>query len=198
MRRLLLARHGETEGSGGPRRFVGQLDLALSDVGRAQAEALGRRLAREGVALIYCSDLSRSLESAGAAARLSGAELRVVPALREIDLGEWEGLGFDEVASRYPAEYAARGRDLVGYRVPGGESFGDCAARVFATLDGLLASAPGDVAIVGHAGPNRLVLCRALGLPLAGIFRLSQDHARLSSITMRADGPRLDYLNCPL
>ena len=80
-----------------------------------------------------------------------------------------------EVAERQPAEYEQRGRDIENFRPPGGESFGDLAARVLSFWESVIeGSGPGTIAIAAHAGVNRVILCHVLGMPLRNLFRLGQ------------------------
>jgi probable phosphoglycerate mutase len=116
--------------------------------------------------------------------------IRVRPALREIDMGEWQGLSRREVAERLPDEYAARGRDIANFRPPGGESFADLAARVLPCWRDIVED--GDtqvVAIAGHAGVNRVILCHLLGAPLANLFRIAQRPACVNVIEWRKNEP---------
>jgi len=87
------------------RRFIGQVDLPLSDAGRKQAASLRDELAGVNSSGIFSSDLERSVSTA----RIICGKRRLEPVarrdLREISLGAWEGLTFDEVRRRYPGEF---------------------------------------------------------------------------------------------
>src|SRR2546423_12995042 len=91
MTKLLLIRHGATVLTLED-RFAGSTDVALSDDGRVQAERLGKRLASEAIAAVYCSDMHRAIDTAAAVARPHGLTPTVRSALREIDHGQWEGM----------------------------------------------------------------------------------------------------------
>ena len=66
-------------------------------------------------------------------------------------------------------------RDILGYRAPGGESFADVSARVLAAWQDIAADgAARRIALAGHAGANRLLLCHLLGLPATALFRLAK------------------------
>ena len=95
--RLLLARHGQSVWNQA-RRFQGANDVELSDLGRAQADALGRAV-RSGyrVAAAYVSPMRRALETAEIALAGTGVPLVPLEELRELSLGEWEGRTVDEV-----------------------------------------------------------------------------------------------------
>ncbi|MGE4298489.1 MAG: histidine phosphatase family protein [Desulfovibrionaceae bacterium] len=193
---VLLLRHGRIP-QVSPRRFVGQTDPPLDNVGRAQAEAVRRRLEDTPLARVVSSDLRRALDTAAIVCR--GREMRIEPepALREICLGAWEGLTVDEVRARFPGAYEARGQDMAHARPEGGESFADLDARawpVFARV-ARTAHAAGATLVVAHAGVNRVLLCHALGMPLAHLFRLGQDYCCLNVIQPAHHGFVLHGLN---
>jgi probable phosphoglycerate mutase len=121
MTELILIRHGETTWNR-ERRMQGQLDTALSDLGFAQAEATGARMANHAFTTLYSSDLKRAHDTASAISRASGKPIISDPALRERAFGIFEGLTADEISRQYPVEnerFVARDPDFV---VPGGES----------------------------------------------------------------------------
>ena len=186
---MLLIRHGalgrESDG-----RFIGAADLPMSGAGEARIKELAARLGPPVAPnVIYCSDLQRSRRTAELLAHGTEAPVRVRPALREISLGDWEGLSRREVAERQPGDYAARGRDFAGFRPPGGESFTDLAARVLPCWESIVATDAEVVAIAGHAGVNRVILAHVLGMPLGNLFRIEQRPGCLDVIEWRKDGP---------
>lgn len=193
-RKIYLVRHGEIAADG-RRRFIGQIDLPLSDAGRKQAARLREELSGLKISGIFCSDLGRSFSTA----RIIGEKHHLEPVarkdLREINLGAWEGLTFDEVCRKYPVDFKRRGEDIVHYRPPGGESYARCAGRVLPALNDIINSTEGDVLIVGHAGVNRIIICRALGLPLQNLFRITQDYGCLNIIALDAGGFRVVTVN---
>ncbi len=190
MRTVLLIRHGAVEGDA-EGRFLGAADVPMSAAGEAQVRGLAARL-RPRVApdAIYCSDLSRSRRTAELLASGSAVPIRVRPALREIDMGDWQGLSRREVAERRPADYAARGRDIANFRPTGGESFADLAARVLPCWRDLVEDGETQVvAIAGHAGVNRVILCHLIGAPLANLFRIAQPPACVNVVEWRKNEP---------
>src|SRR5262245_43812150 len=111
--RLFLVRHGATVLSAED-RYAGSVDAALSDEGRGQAAALGRRLAGETLAAVYASPMSRTVETAElivGKGRAPGAPIVRVPELRETDHGHWEGRPREDVKASFPDEYARWERD---------------------------------------------------------------------------------------
>jgi ribonuclease H / adenosylcobalamin/alpha-ribazole phosphatase len=187
----LLLRHGQTALSV-ERRFAGRGDIPLTDIGRQQAAAAGKALAkRGGVELIVTSPLGRARRTAEAVAERTGAGLVVDDGLAETDFGAWEGLSFAEVGAQWPTELAAW---LAAADVPppGGESFAEVAARVNAALDRALARHQGKtLVVVSHVTPIKTIVCRALLAPAAALFRMHLDVASITEADWYADGPAL-------
>jgi alpha-ribazole phosphatase len=194
MGRLCLLRHGRPDEQGLP-RFLGQTDLPLAETGRRQSVWWRERLGRIEFSRIVTSDLSRARETAGIIAGADRQRIEPLAALREVYLGEWENRLFSEVRESTPALWNARGRDLGGFRPPGGESFDDLQRRVIPVVRNLLATGGGNILVVAHAGVNRVILCDILGMPLNRMFSLAQDHGCLNLIETHPSGMRVRALN---
>jgi alpha-ribazole phosphatase/probable phosphoglycerate mutase len=193
--RVYLVRHGSVEGAE-RRRFIGHLDVPLSPLGRAQAEAVARRLAGVALDAVYASDLERTRLTAEILAAPHGLRPVLVPALREFAMGRWEGLTAEEIRALDPAAFAKWMADVSGYRFPEGESLGDLAARAWPAFEAIVAAHPGgSVAVVGHGGTNRLLLLQALGLRPERLLGLGQDYAALSVLEQRDGRWTLRLLN---
>jgi broad specificity phosphatase PhoE len=175
MTTIYLLRHGALAGDNRD-RFIGQTDLPLAPEGIQQAGAMAMALRERGIGAIHCSDLLRSRQTAEIIAGALGVAVSAHGALREVSLGEWEGLLRREVAERWADQFAARGRDMDGYRPPGGESFADCLGRAWPLWKSITHTDSKTIVVVAHAGVNRLLLCRLLGMPVQNMFRLGQDY----------------------
>jgi len=103
--RLYLIRHGEVAWNR-ENSYIGSTDLPLNDEGRRQAELLADRLKGTDLAGVYSSDLSRARETAEIIAERLDLSVVIVPELRELDYGEWEGMPEIELPKRYPELYA--------------------------------------------------------------------------------------------
>jgi len=195
---LYLMRHGRAVKET-PWRFLGQREVPLSKEGQAQAAWWRGELAGVDFASAWSSDLGRCRETAAVVLEGRGVAASPQPGLREISLGEWDGLTVEEVRGRFPGQYEARGADLAGFTPSGGESFRDMSSRACAALDSILASHPGsspaNLLIVAHAGVNRTILCRLLGIPLERLFSLDQEPGCLNIVSLGDGGPRLRSLN---
>ncbi len=187
----LLLRHGQTALSV-ERRFAGRGDVPLTDVGRQQAAAAAARLAaRGGIDLVASSPLARARRTAEAVADATGAGLLVDDDLAETDFGDWEGMTFAEVMSRWPEEMRAW-MESAEVAPPGGESLAGAARRALSALDRLLAEhGRKTVVVVSHVTPIKTIVCRALLAPPAALFRIHLDVASLSEVDWFADGPAL-------
>jgi len=194
MTTIYLLRHGEIP-SWTPRRFLGRTDLPLTDNGRRQMEVMARFLKSRAIGTIVCSPLQRCRESAQILASTVDCELEVISELAELDLGEWEGLTVEEVRQRFPGDYEARGLDLANYRPAGGESFADLLERVWLPFTAIGASGNLPVAVVAHAGVNRVLLCRLLGMPLANLFRLEQSYGCCNVVHAEEGDYRVEAIN---
>jgi probable phosphoglycerate mutase len=191
---IYLMQHGDIRRDN-VRRYIGQADMELNTSGRSQAVNWRRELADIPLKRIYCSDLSRSHETACIIAEGRNAPVQSLPKLREINLGAWDGLEMDEVRSIYSDEYEKRGADMVYYRPPAGECFADVAARVIPLFEEIVRNATGNHLIVGHAGTNRVILSHILGMPLENIFRLPQEYGCLNVIDCCRERSRLREIN---
>jgi probable phosphoglycerate mutase len=194
MTRVYLLRHGPLAGDS-RERFIGGTDLPLAPEGVEHAEALAGALGGHGIGAVHCSDLARSRQTAEIVARSLGLSATSHPELREVSLGEWEGLLRQEVAARWPDQFAARGRDMDHYRPPGGESFGECLARIWPVWKAVTHTDAKAVVIVAHAGVNRLLLCRILGVPVQNMFRLGQDYGCVNVVDTDRKGARVRLIN---
>jgi alpha-ribazole phosphatase len=196
--RVFLWRHPEVQGRQDG-KFWGQTDVALTRRGKLQMKAAAKRMAAEKLAAIYCSDLRRTVEVAEAVGRVQKPRIKPerLKALRELDLGRWEGLSYQEIDRKHPGALQARAQDMAAYRIPDGESLEELAQRAIPAFRQLVDAHPGkDICLICHAGVNRVILSKLLGAPLANLFRLEQDYACLNIIEVYEDGiPVIKLLN---
>ncbi len=183
MRRLLLARHGQSV-SNAVRRFQGVQDIALSELGERQAEALGAALVHRRIAAIYASPLQRARRTAEIVAAATGAPLEPVEDLRELSLGEWEGCTVEEVRARPGDPYTCWVRDPVGAMPPGGEPLAEVQRRVLRAIAAIERAHPNgdDVLVVCHGGVISAYLAHCLALPLSSIWRLTLSNCSISEV----------------
>ena len=178
-------RHGESTWNR-EHRIQGQLDPPLSEQGRAQAAQLAKRLAWRRPHAIYASDLKRAVETAEPIAAATGLPVQPMTELREIFLGEWEGLHTAELAERYPEAWARWTVEPNWDLVPGGEGADAFEGRVGSALDGVLERHPhADSIVVTHGGVIQVALHRILGKPSRGLFPFRISNASITLIERR-------------
>lgn len=166
----------------------------LNEEGRAQAQALGERLASVPLDAVYSSPLERALETAQAVAAPHGLEVQIHQGVGEVQYGEWNGQLLKKLVKKplwtavqvYPS----------GTRFPGGETIGEMQARVVGTLDEIRSAHPdGIVAVVAHADVIKAAVAYYAGIPLDLFQRLVISPASVTIIGLGRFGPRLLRIN---
>ena len=186
--RIHLIRHGQVDGHNQP-RYNGQTDVGLTELGIRQYHRMKGHLDKVGITACYSSDLSRCSIGADIIASAFGIQPLTTPALRELNIGIWEGLTWDEITSRWPAEWQARLDDMVNYRVPDGENLLDMHARVMPFIHKIIELHRGnELLVVAHGGVNRIILLEAIGAPLDAVFNIEQDFCCHNIIDYYGDG----------
>ncbi len=181
-----MARHGQTEWNA-HRRFQGATDVGLSELGRRQAEALGRAMRGRRLAAVYSSPLRRAVETAEIALRGRAVPLTVLPELAELGVGEWEGRTVEEVSGQAGDPYQRWVEAPLDHPPPGGERLSDVSARVRRAVDHIHAVHDGagddaEVLIVAHGGVISVYACHLLGLSLNRLWRLRVDNASVTAV----------------
>jgi broad specificity phosphatase PhoE len=184
--RVYLVRHGATQLTAED-RFAGEVAVDLSDEGRWQATQLGERLENQEISALYCSPLSRTVETAEIIGSICGLTPRLHDGLREISHGHWEGLTRREVETQYAAEYEAWDEDPFTFAPEGGESGVAVLARALPVVRQVVTSHEGErVLIVSHKATIRLLLSILLGIDARGYRdRLDQAPACLNVLDFR-------------
>lgn len=163
-RRIVLWRHGRTEWNDA-RRFQGHSDVALDDVGRAQAASAAEQLALLKPQVVLASDLSRASDTAATLAALVGVEVQTTTALRETHGGVWEGRFADELRSDpLYVEWLAGGDVQAG----GAETRSQVGERAIVAVEQAVSEldAGGVAVVVTHGGTIRALIGRLTGLPV--------------------------------
>ena len=201
MTELVLVRHGETEWHA-ENRYAGRSDVALTDRGRRQADALAAWAPGAGLDAVVTSSLSRARETAAPVARALGLRAEIDARLVEVDFGAGDGRTRDEMRAQFPDALAAFLARPASCPFPRGESGADAVARALPALEHLEDVHPdGRVLVVAHQTLLRLLLCALLGIPLDRYRAVLPRLDNVAPTTVRvggADGPALLALNVPL
>ena len=158
MTRWIFLRHGESQANAN-RVFSGHHDVALTNRGREQARAAGSTMSHilqsSSLQRAFSSDLQRARVTAELALETLSSPLAIetTPALRERNLGQWQGESIDQLK-------ASGARDVLltwHGTAPGGESLYDVAMRAIPYLMNV-DEAVGPVLLVGHGGLIRTLI----------------------------------------
>ena len=185
--RVWLVRHGETDWAR-LGRHTGRTDVALTNLGRAQAEALGRRLAGHRFGTVLTSPLRRATDTA----RIAGFG---DAATTDLDLMEWD---YGALEGRLTADIRADMPDWTIWRGPwpNGETIDAVAVRADRVIARLRASGrPGDALVFAHGHLLRVLGARWIGLPApsGGLFELGT--ATVSILGWERETPTMELWN---
>jgi len=155
-----LIRHGRTDWND-LNHIQGKSDIPLNATGIAQAEELGRRLKEQGfkAAYIYTSFLQRAKQTADIIGDILEIPCDILDGLEEVNLGDWEGLSWDEVKLRFPERYNAFRNNRRYTKASGGESYDEMLQRVLYTLKMLVSIWDRDIIVVTHSAVIMALLC---------------------------------------
>ncbi len=150
--KLIFLRHGQTEWNA-LQRYQGHTDIPLNDRGREQAQKAADYLLKyQQVEAIYCSDLSRTQETAQIAADKLKLPVLLDSRLREASFGNWEGMSFIDVYKHHSQEFNSWYQDIWKYKMPGGETFTEVWERVSLAIRDITRQDYATVLVVTHGG----------------------------------------------
>jgi glucosyl-3-phosphoglycerate phosphatase len=170
--RIFIARHGETVFNAAARmQGQHQIHTPLTSKGFAQADEMGRNLAlwlgTHQAMSLWSSSAGRALQTLAIITEHIGAdwhEARADDRLQEIDVGEWSGRAYNEIESEI-GPFIDRDAALFTVKAPGGEDYGDVAARLSSWIADT-ASERGDRLVLMHGMSSRVLRGLLLGLPI--------------------------------
>lgn len=164
MPRLYLIRHAETSHNASG-IYQGQTDSALSELGHDQARLLAQRLAEEELTLdqLYSSVSGRALQTSEYISQITGKAIIENEGLQEINLGNWEGLTWNQICDKFPQESKRYHENWWNFCEHGGESWKQAQNRFFETIVELIQkSLNQNLMIVSHAGVIRMLVAKIL------------------------------------
>ena len=183
---LALVRHGQTDWNLAG-RYQGQTDEPLNAAGMEQARTLADHLDGRRFDAIYASSLQRARATAEIIAGRLGLAVHIDPRLKEVNLGEWEGMTVPEIKARYAEVWDARQADPEHIPPPGGETVAEVGRRMSLAADDIARDWPdGRVLVVAHGMALATLLAKARNLPFAEALRLIPDNAQVSEIEWQA------------
>ena len=193
--RLILVRHGQTEWNAGG-RYQGQSNVALSKLGHRQAECLAKHFPVESLEAIYSSDLDRARETAECVAAGFGLPIRLEPSFRELSFGDWEGLTYQEISTKWPEEAKKLFTAPDALRIPNGETFQELQKRALAKIN-LLCREHIDktVAVFAHGAINKTILAGLMHIPLHYLWSIRQDNTAVNILRLEDGYVTVELIN---
>ncbi len=180
---IIVVRHGQTLWNT-ERRFQGHRDSPLTPKGISQAEALGRRLAKERFGALYSSDLGRATHTAQIIANTTGHSVVLDPRLRERSLGLFHGLKNEEIKAAYPQEYERYRNREMDYEVPAGESLRQQVERNIACFEELAQNhSRQSIVVVTHGGVLNVLFRHTLSIAFDAPRRFEFPNSSLNVFT---------------
>ncbi len=186
---IILVRHGQTEWNR-IERFRGRADVPLNATGHQQAEAVASRMSGlSNVAMIYSSPLSRCLNTAAPIAAVTGAEIRPLAGIIDLDYGEWQGLTPAEVRERDPEILRAWQQAPHLVTTPGGESVDAARERAVSAMEEVVRAHSGQtVVLVSHEAICRLLVCHAFGIDNSHFWQIEEGNGAVNIFVRRPEG----------
>ena len=189
-------RHGETD-SNRQGLALGRADVSLNETGRRQAELLAVALSSQPMVAVYASPLSRTVDTARPIASANSLTVEIDSRLIEMDVGELDGLAFNEVRERYPGlleTWVSEGG--AAHAMPGGERLIDVQARVTDAVRSLAELHPEQaICAVTHNFVILSLLADILGIDLAGFRLVRHAVAGVTTIEVKNDRRRILRFN---
>jgi broad specificity phosphatase PhoE len=193
--RLLLVRHGEVEARY-QKKFGGWIDMNLSPNGRRQADVLAEYLRHKTIDAIYASPMKRVQQTIAPTLKINGHSQTILDGLREINFGDWTGLGWQEVETRFKFSSHEWLHQIQTYGVPNGESGQVFRRRVAPCLRTIMAAHAGqNVAIFCHGGVIRMMLAILLKLPLPKTNHFDIEYAGVTQVALHPHMAEIELLN---
>jgi broad specificity phosphatase PhoE len=193
--RLIMVRHAQTDWNKNRLVQGGGVDSELNNTGLEQAQRLGQALQNTKLAAVYAGPLRRTLATAAPIAQKHGLEIIREPDLIEINVGDLNGAPMKQFGDLLNS-YFSSNRDAGQFRMPGGESLAELAARTWGATQRILKQHPdGEVVAVSHHLALLTIICQALGLDLGYFRRMKQDLAAISILEFKDGKATLAQLN---
>jgi len=184
VKRILVLRHGETEENLAD-IIQGQGQGTLTEKGRRQARAAGRRLRSRRIDRAFTSDLARARETLMEILKWVSCPWQSDVRLREGHYGEFQGRPLRE----YREAVEASGQSVAAFRPKNGEDYSMMRVRVKSFLEELSGSGGEEtVLVVTHGGVICHLLCEIAARPLEGVVDYMVDNGSITELEIDADG----------
>ena len=193
--RLLLIRHAEVEVAY-HRVFGGRIDMNLSPRGKKMARTLAGYLATKTIDAVYASPMKRVQQTLGPALKKGAPKQIILPGLREIDFGDWTGLGWQAVSDRFGFQSHEWLDQIENRGAPNGENARVFRQRVEPCVRQIIANHPGqNVAVFCHGGVIRMILSILVDLPLPKTNSFEIEYASITQVALHPHMAEIELMN---
>lgn len=192
---IILVRHGHIR-KNTSRFSEGWYDPDLSSLGESQADRTGLRLASLHIQAIFSSDLIRAKQTANIINQHLNLPMRLLPELREIFMGDWEGRSFRDLEIEKDEYYLSWSRHETDMPYPNGESGADVLRRTMGFLDNISQMDLKNIVVITHGGVIRALVSTCIQLDMQSRFHLPVSTCGLTHLVYSPSlGYYLHYLN---
>ena len=194
--KFFVVRHGETDWNK-LGRFQGHTDISLNDRGLSQARETAVASEDWGYTAIYSSPLVRTVQVAEEIAKVTPMLVSQEPGLKELSLGDLEGVTGEEMRNDWPALFAAWRTEPEKMSMPNGESLGELRDRTWQVILDIEQKHSSDdsIGVISHNFAIRSIVNELLGMPLAYFHRMSLNLASVCTFDSDERGRRLTGYN---
>ena len=194
--KFFVVRHGETDWNK-LGRFQGHTDISLNDRGLSQARETAVASEDWGYTAIYSSPLVRTVQVAEEIAKVTPMLISQEPGLKELSLGDLEGVTGEEMRNDWPALFAAWRTEPEKMSMPNGESLGELRDRTWQVILDIEQKHSSDdsIVVISHNFAIRSIVNELLGMPLAYFHRMSLNLASVCTFDSDERGRRLTGYN---
>jgi alpha-ribazole phosphatase len=185
---IYMIRHGQTVWNQ-DKRFQGQSDTPLDEIGVFQARSLMEHMRDIPVDLVVSSDLDRARQTALILAEPRHLEVFDESGLREINFGIWEGQVIDQVRKSDSETFSTWMTDPGSLRIPEAETFQEVQDRAMNAIDRWVNVHQGkSIVFVSHGGVIAALLCRMLKEPIVNMWNYKLTNTAVTHLICRHPG----------
>ncbi len=188
MTRFYLIRHGQTFWNQ-ENRMQGQHETDLTPLGEMQAVALGKRLKDVTFDKVYSSPLRRCVKTTQLI--LGGRKIPVTydDALKEILMGDWQGILIDELKEKFPEETDLFWNHPEKHQRPTCETYEEVRKRAGKFMEETAAENPGkNILVVTHGALLKTLYTYFKYQPIAEIAHAKHPLSTAMAIVEKRDG----------
>ena len=193
-RRIILARHGQTEWNL-RYRFQGRTNVKLTETGKCQAHALASRLSSWPIEIIYTSPLDRAYYTATAIGEPHNLTPVILPELEEINFGTWEGQSIPSLEKEQHNNFALWRSDPFFYPPKGAETWEKLYNRLSRAVKVFLQGSYKRIVVVSHGGIMRALYAVFLGFNPHKVWNFEVSNCSMSGVEMKRGRPSLIFAN---